>query len=293
MTARSPLAAAFVTVAALGLLIPSAVPSAHAHHRGPTGGTYQVELICEGRPCPEASKRGDRWVMGQYGDRYTIRLHNRSAEWVEAVVTVDGRDVVNGGSGSYSNRGYLLRPWESIDIDGWRVSLSEVAAFRFTDVPDSYAGRVDGGRNAGVVGVAFFPERKRRAVRPRPVRPHYGGEGGLWDDEDVSPRKSASAGSEGRGDAAAAPQADAKRKRSRTRQNLGTQYGERHWSSVTEVDFERASSRPSKVVTVRYDDRSGLISRGVSPPPRRWTPSPQRVSDRFVPPPPDPFPGRW
>ncbi len=168
---RAALAVAVSATLLLGLVASSA-----SAHRPPRGDAWRVELLCEGRPCPETTRRGDRWVMGQYGDRYTIRLHNDSDHAVEAVVTVDGRDVVNGRSGSYANRGYIVGAWDSVDIDGWRVNLSQVAAFRFTDVPDSYAGRVDGGRNTGVIGVAFFPERERPVVRPAPIRPNtYGG----------------------------------------------------------------------------------------------------------------------
>ncbi len=302
---RAALAVAVSATLLLGLVASSA-----SAHRPPRGDAWRVELLCEGRPCPETTRRGDRWVMGQYGDRYTIRLHNDSDHAVEAVVTVDGRDVVNGRSGSYANRGYIVGAWDSVDIDGWRVNLSQVAAFRFTDVPDSYAGRVDGGRNTGVIGVAFFPERERPVVRPAPIRPNtYGGGGSIWDDEDAprksAPRRSAPprAAKDGRGWGAepeAAPAGDAAAGRSGTYRNkhaetqgLGTRYGETRSSSVSEVDFQRASSHPKAVVTLRYDDREGLIARGIDPPPRPWTPSPPRVSDRFVAPPPDPFPGRW
>jgi hypothetical protein len=54
------------------------------------------------------------------------------------------------------------------------------------------------------------------------------------------------------------------------RPGLGTQFGERLDSHVTETEFERASSAPMAVSEVRYDDRDGLLSRGIqlSPPVR-------------------------
>jgi hypothetical protein len=273
---------------------------AHARSATPT-----VDLLCEGRPCPETTSRRTRWVMGEFGERYVIRVTNRSDRWTEAVVTVDGRDVVNGTAGSYSNRGYLIAPWDSVDIEGFRVSTSEVAAFRFTSVGDSYAGRVDGGRNAGVVGVAFFPERERPRPRPTPrplyerrrdYEPYYDdgddyGYGGS-DSAAEAPAVSGSAeksASSGRAEGPGGSVAD--RARPARRQNLGTQYGERRSSVVNEVEFTRANAtRPSSVVSIRYDDRRGLIAAGIDPP-RVWTAPPPR-STRFVPPPPDPFPTR-
>ncbi|MEZ4264976.1 MAG: hypothetical protein R3F39_01260 [Myxococcota bacterium] len=270
-----------------------------AHAR--SSNNYTVDLLCEGRACPETRSGRTRWVMGEFGERYVIRVTNRSDRWTEAVVTVDGRDVVNGTSGSYSNRGYLIAPWDSVDIEGFRVSTSEVAAFRFTTVGDSYAGRVDGGRNAGVVGVAFFPERERPRPRPTP-RPLYQGRRDYEEDYDDYRYGSAGDGAEA---PAAAPSAEksassgraesrgglSDRARPSRRQNMGTQYGERRSSVVNEVEFTRASAtRPASVVSIRYDDRSGLIAAGIDPP-RVWTAPPPRAT-RFVPPPPDPFPTR-
>jgi len=37
----------------------------------------------------------------------------------------------------------VLDPRGSVDISGWRKSMSEVAAFVFTSLPDSYAARTD------------------------------------------------------------------------------------------------------------------------------------------------------
>ncbi|MCB9730052.1 MAG: hypothetical protein H6744_10290 [Deltaproteobacteria bacterium] len=271
------------------------IPSACAHARE----SYGVELLCDGgRPCPETRSGRTRWVMGELGERYTIRVTNRTARWVEAVITVDGRDVVNGTVGSYSNRGYLIAPWDSVDVEGFRVSTREVAAFRFTTVPDSYAGRVDGGPNAGVVGVAFFPERERRRREPPEPMP-------LWDHRDYRPDEDRSRGA-APGAESAPRTADKSSSSGRTesrsrggatvrqptrRQNLGTQYGERRSSSVNEVEFTRANpQRPARVVSVRYDDRRGLFAHGIEPP-RVWVAPPPRAT-RFVPPPPDPFPTR-
>ena len=72
-------------------------------------------------------------------------------------------------------------------------------------------------------------------------------------------------------------------------QNLGTEYGEHVNSEVREVAFERANPRdPSEVIALHYDDREGLISRGirVDPPHRYVRTDPQPFPGRFAPPPP-------
>jgi hypothetical protein len=85
---------------------------------------------------------------------------NHSGERLEAVVSVDGLDVIDGREASPDKRGYLIEPYGSLVIDGFRTSEAQVAAFRFGSVGDSYAARSTGSaRNVGVIGVALFDER--------------------------------------------------------------------------------------------------------------------------------------
>jgi len=112
-----------------------------------------------GNPLP-GMRAGERtYVTGREGDRYTIAITNGTPRRFEAVATVDGLDVINGQRGSVDNRGYVLMPWQSLEIDGFRQSEDAVAAFRFSKVDDSYAAQRGDARNVGVIGVAFFAER--------------------------------------------------------------------------------------------------------------------------------------
>lgn len=138
-----------------------------AFHGGPrfrdipaAGGAITVSIRnAYGEPL-EAMHVGDRtYVIGQQGERYTIRIENHTPRSFEAVATVDGLDVMNGHPGSFANRGYVLGAWDTLDIDGFRQSEDEVAAFRFAKVRDSYAAQTGDARNVGVIGVAFFAQR--------------------------------------------------------------------------------------------------------------------------------------
>lgn len=103
---------------------------------------------------------GNNYVVGEAGTRYTIVLRNRSALRFEVVLSVDGLDVLDGKSASFSKRGYILDPHGELEVDGFRQSTESVAAFRFGSVNGSYANQKHGEtRNVGVVGVALFHER--------------------------------------------------------------------------------------------------------------------------------------
>jgi len=108
----------------------------------------------------DAMHVGDRtYVVGQQGERYSIVISNHTSRRFEAVATVDGLDVISGKTGAFGNRGYVLMPRASLEIDGFRQSEDEVAAFRFAKVRDSYAAQRGEARNVGVIGIAFFAER--------------------------------------------------------------------------------------------------------------------------------------
>lgn len=103
---------------------------------------------------------GKNYVSAVAGRRYTIVVKNHSPGRIETVVTVDGLDVIDGKAGSLKKRGYLIDAFGDLEIEGFRTSTTEVAAFRFGSVAESYANKKHGEtRNVGVIGVAVFHEQ--------------------------------------------------------------------------------------------------------------------------------------
>jgi hypothetical protein len=124
------------------------------------GGAITVSIRGSSGEPLEALHVGDRtYVIGQAGERYSIVMSNHTGHRFEAVSTVDGLDVINGRNGNLQNRGYVLLPYATLEIDGFRQSTEAVAAFRFGRVADSYAAQTGSARNVGVIGMAFFGER--------------------------------------------------------------------------------------------------------------------------------------
>lgn len=257
---------------------------------------------------------GSLYVAGQNGSRYNLRLQNNTSERVEAVVTVDGRDVVSGQLGNYkSQRGYVIDPYGSVVIEGFRQSLEQVAAFRFTDIGNSYSARRGSGQHVGVIGVAVFKEyqARRRPSPPTPVpiatRPYYepsGGDAGGYDYKSAPSASAPSVPPQGRSESRAKTaneDRDAAYESSGMvappRSNrLGTEYGESTYSSVREVGFTRKHKRrPDSMLTVYYDSLDGLRARGVPvdpyyPPPPTYPPQPfpndGERHNQYAPPPP-------
>lgn len=105
-----------------------------------------------------------RLVAGENNSNYTIVVHNRSKSALEIVASVDGLDVNDGKPASYSKPGYIVEPGRTLEIDGFRTSISTVAAFKFSSVANSYANLRHGDtRNVGVIGIAVF---RQKGVNP-------------------------------------------------------------------------------------------------------------------------------
>jgi hypothetical protein len=280
-TCRSALATVAVAIAAAFGAAPAVA-----------GQLGHVDLLTrsDGRVLPVYERDGRRWVVGTPGQEYAIRVCNTTGARVLAVMSVDGVNVVSGETASPSQSGYVLDAWECAEINGWRKNLASIAAFYFTELPDSYAARTGRPDNVGVIGVAFFRER------PQPV---------AWKDMPgrIAPQSAAaepSARQEAAGGNAAADtgRLEAERK-SRSdlaaaapapapMAKIGTGHGRNEHSYVQTTRFERESATPNETIAFHYDRRENLIAMGILPPPAvarssnpfpAWTP-------RFVPDPP-------
>jgi hypothetical protein len=229
------------------------------------GTQLEVEILDRktGEVLPVYWHNGERHIAGEPGREYGIRLRNAGGSRVLAVTSVDGVNVITGRTASKLGSGYVLDPWGLVDIDGWRKSMDQVAAFYFTALPDSYAARTGRPDNVGVIGVALFCERVRVMPLERDERA-----------SDAAPAPAAQA-------SAAEKSAGAESGRLRQEDRLGTGHGRRLDSGAMYTAFERASDEPDEVIRIYYDSRKNLVARGIIPRPK------YRYAWRQ----PDPFPG--
>jgi len=209
-----------------------------------------------GHELPVYWHAGERYVSGEPGHEYEVRICNPSPGRVLTVTSVDGVNVVNGQTAAAHQTGYVLDPYGTLEIDGWRKSMAEVAAFYFTSLPDSYAARTGRPDNVGVIGVAVFRERVPYAM--------------LRQQESAAAADAPAPAAESRNSSARADGMLGK---------LGTGHGERHDSGATYTRFERATEEPEAVIRIYYDSRRNLVAQGVIP------------SRRYALNAPDPFPG--
>jgi hypothetical protein len=246
----------------------------------------QVISRSSGQSLPVYAHGGKLYIAGQPGERYSVRVTNRTARRMLAVVSVDGVNVVSGETAAPDQTGYVFAPWQSYDIAGWRKTSDEVAAFYFTVLPDSYAARTGRPADVGVIGLAVF--REWTPPRPRPLPYPRSMEGAPLSSHDSSKaERSEELGSAAEppaaSDAAGAGRADTPARR-RQAEKIGTGHGEREHSAVSFTDFRRASAHPNEVITLYYDRYENLVARGIIPgAPQLAQPRPFPGAVRFVP----------
>ncbi len=229
----------------------------------------------DGQSLPTYRHRREDWVPGIPGHRYAVRLTNTTGARVLVVLSVDGVNAVSGEDADPSQAGYVLGPWQSTEVAGWRKSMDDIAQFYFTDLPDSYAARTGRPGNVGVVGVAVFRERQQPGDFDDRISTRDDAGRGLPGEMRRESRSGAadSAASPAPSARAAAPQAAMESAADGVAaQRIGTGHGQREWSPVSRTGFVRASSRPAQVSQLRYDRPQRLIALGIVPRPRDWSP---------------------
>ena len=294
---------------ALTLTLGAAASTVHA-----IGSAADINVVDRntGQMLPVYTHQGRYYVAGRPGARYAVRVHNQAGGRVMTVISVDGINVVSGDSASWEQNGYVLAPWQRHDVAGWRKSQSQVAAFEFTALPNSYAARTGRPDHVGVIGVAVFRERPLPVQMPVPAPRSYGGLGASSRDDAAAGSGTSANAAEGHraeraersapatAEAPAADAAPAARKSvermgshegralsrppAQAESKLGTGHGARENAWVNYTEFERAQSTPDEVITIYYDSRDNLVAQGVIPTPR-VVPVPVPVPQAFPVPP--------
>ena len=144
------------------------------------GSLVSVAVEVDGRSAPlyaATDGSGRYYLEARAGSRYQVRIASRSSERIGVRLTVDGLNAVSGErdqtswwEGRRPGRMYVLDPWGSTVVRGWRTSLDEVRLFTFVDEERSYAARSGkANEKMGWIEVAVFRERHR----PRPMTPGW------------------------------------------------------------------------------------------------------------------------
>ena len=244
---------------------------------------------------PDPGGSGRFYLEAREGSRYEILLQNRTRERLGVAVTVDGLNVISGERAGGGDRMYILDPWGSTTVRGWRTSLSDVRRFTFVEERASYAAR--SGKANGCMGwIEVKVYRERWHTYPYPLTqapdPWYRREPPSVEDKDevraaptpapysddaeremAAPAKRADGAEAGASSGRLAPPASMPERRQAF---PGTGWGARTDDPVTVVTFEPEATA-AECVTLRYEYARALRALGIPawPEPHR-----DRLSER-------------
>ena len=253
-----------------------------------------------GQTLPVWADHGRLFIAGQPGARYSLRVANHTGGRVLVVLSVDGVNIITGQTAGYDQRGYVLAPYQRFDMSGWRKSDTEVAAFSFAPLPQSYAARTGRPDEVGVIGMAVFRERALvepltapfRALSPPPPARGLASPRAVPPPPPLMVAPRPSAGPLGEATVTGARTARDGLNGNGPNEKLGTAHGPREWSRSEVVAFVRATTWPETVKQIEYDTYDNLVASGVIPHGRPDEHRPRAFPSRphgegYVPDPPD------
>lgn len=120
--------------------------------------SFGFTVVVDGTPLPEITKDGNTFIAAPRGSEYQLRILKPSSHRrVEAVITVDGLNIITGKPGSVNDRGYIISDRVNL-FSGFRLDKHAVAKFQFTESGTSYADSKGSGQNNGIIACVLFSE---------------------------------------------------------------------------------------------------------------------------------------
>ena len=245
---------------------------------------YELSVVVNSRPVTEYVHQGLVFVEGRANSSYELQIKNNSYERIMAIPSVDGLGVIDGKPAGSESPGYIIEPYQTLNIPGWKVDDNFAAEFQFGASKSSYSNRTGKGqKNVGVIGLMVFRPRPSPQAfinaysftstmtgTPSPVTsgtpsPDWNTptSGGLVGGSILMNNAMLGGNAAMRGIAIPSGGAASLSKGPVT-QSLGTEYGDATAFQTTTTTFDkRDPDFPDALMAVYYDDAAGLEARGI------------------------------
>jgi hypothetical protein len=204
---------------------------------------------------PDGSSRS--YLEAKAAAIYAVRLRNLTGERLGVALDVDGLNAIDGLRPTGRERLYILDPWESTLVRGWRSSLDEVHLFTFVDEAASYAARTDQANGKmGWIETKVYRERRPVSLLFEREAPRIiGGPARGRDSEAKAAPLAPPAPGAAADQPAPTPSGGS---------YPGTGWGRQTEDRAVEVSFDPEAAS-AQLTTFRYEYRSALMALGVIP----------------------------
>jgi hypothetical protein len=226
----------------------------------------ELNVLVKNRTVTEYVHHNQTYIEGRAGSNYEIEIRNKTAQQVEAVISVDGLSIIDGAEAGSDSRGYLIAPMGLIRIPGWLIDPTSVAKFAFAGKDGSYASQINESvRNIGVIGTMVFapiaPPVFNYNLQSSPMASGISTGASVWN---LQPMTNSSVNPPFIGAStigASTNSSEQKTSGGNIAQALGTAFGHSAAFATQTVAFRRGAMLA--LISMFYDNLKGLRARGV------------------------------
>jgi len=117
--------------------------------------TVDVNILVKGNPVATYFKDEKTYIEAKDGSEYEIQIKNKNFNRILALASVDGLDVLTGEPSSNDDGGYVINPYDSFKVKGFRYSNEKVGSFKFvSNKKSSVSNQIL--KNCGTIVVKIF-----------------------------------------------------------------------------------------------------------------------------------------
>jgi hypothetical protein len=123
---------------------------------------FRLQVLVNGKPVQEYRGPGNNtFVEGRESSKFELELSNLTPRRLLVHPAVDGLSVMTGKPAAQndSQDGYVLSPYQTMRLPGWRLDDKQVAQFFFAGQGNSYAEQTGQPLNKGVIACPVWEEK--------------------------------------------------------------------------------------------------------------------------------------
>jgi hypothetical protein len=245
---------------------------------------FQLKILVHGKPVQEYHHDSRTFIEGRVGSNFELEMKNLTHRKLLAHPTVDGLSAMTGKEASMKDdEGYIIHPYQTFQVPGWRLNNEEVAQFFFAGGGKSYAEKTGKGKDKGVIACAVWEEEIKfyepnwyRSSRSglftldRGVNPHGLPTDDIGDGTCSLTHTTTNATFDNEQEVASCNMAFEEKtigalsiEPECSLNNIGTGFGKKAQHNVYTVTFNKATTDPIVIATIYYDNLEGLRNRGI------------------------------
>jgi len=123
------------------------------------GMNVEMEVLVNGRALTTRYHEGRTYLLvPRLGTEFEVVIRNHGANRIKALLTIDGLSAITALPATELDAGYVVDPFSTLRLNGWRRNLGTVSAFRFEEREYTVAYAIGRPEDIGVIRLLAIEE---------------------------------------------------------------------------------------------------------------------------------------